>query len=398
MRAHRRVLRHDFLRRAKGVADADADGAAGRSWRASGAGALWQAAENEGDREGAAHDEVSIIRIPVIDASATAAIDERIERERAALAALARHIHAHPELRFEEHEAARAIGDYLERIGFSVERGVAGMPTAFRARAGKTGGPRIAVLAEYDALPEIGHACGHNLIAAAAVGAFVAAAAVAEKLGGEVVLLGTPAEEGGGGKIKLIEAGAFEGIDAAMMFHPFDRDVLAHPCARELCTYAFEYQGKAVSRGRRAARRKSALVACMDTFRLIDGAARPLPRRRTRPRLSSRNGGGQAVEHHPGARVVRDQSCARSTTWSSHAFASSSSGARARPRWRATYGSRSTCTKATATMSNNRDDGARVRDALRDARARRTGDRSDASAPAARTWATSRTSSRRSTR
>ncbi len=144
------------------------------------------------------------------------------------LAEIADRIHQHPELRFEEHRASAWLADEAERSGARVERGIASLPTAFRATMGE-GGARVAILAEYDALPEIGHACGHNLIAGGGLGAFLALARQADRLGGTVVLLGTPAEEGGGGKIKLLEAGAFAGVDAAMMFHPFDRDVLAHP-------------------------------------------------------------------------------------------------------------------------------------------------------------------------
>jgi metal-dependent amidase/aminoacylase/carboxypeptidase family protein len=149
-----------------------------------------------------AHREVSIISggVTVIDDSTITEIDTRIDRDRVELARLARAIHDKPELRFEEHEAAQAIATYLERAGFEVERGLANMPTSLRARAGNPNGPRVAVLAEYDALPEIGHACGHNLIAAAGVGAFLGAAAAVTKAGGEIVLLGTPAEEGGVGR------------------------------------------------------------------------------------------------------------------------------------------------------------------------------------------------------
>jgi amidohydrolase len=143
------------------------------------------------------------------------------------------------------------------------------MPTAFRSRAGR-GGPKVAILAEYDALPEIGHACGHNLIATGAVGAFLAAAEVCDKVGGEVVLIGTPAEEGGGGKIKLLEAGAFEGLDAALMFHPFDRDVLAHP-ALASTWLMFDFHGSPSHAAAAPHEGRSALTACMDTFRLIDG-------------------------------------------------------------------------------------------------------------------------------
>ncbi len=199
-----------------------------------------------------------------------AAIDSTVDAEAPALKELALKIHANPELRFEEHKAAKWIGDLVEARGFTVERGGASMPTAFRARAGKSGGPTVAILAEYDALPEIGHACGHNLIAAAGVGAFLALAKVVEKVGGEAILLGTPAEEGGGGKIKWIESGAFEGVDLAMMFHPFDRDILAHPALAN--TYvSFAFKGVPAHGAAAPHEGKSALTACMDTFRLIDG-------------------------------------------------------------------------------------------------------------------------------
>jgi amidohydrolase len=202
------------------------------------------------------------------------AIDAAVDRDASDLIALARNIHANPELRFEETKAAAWIAELVASRNVDVERGVGGLPTALRARAGKSGksGPsgKVAILAEYDALPEIGHACGHNLIAAAGVGAFLAAAAVAEQTGGEVTLLGTPAEEGGGGKIRLLEAGAFAGLDAAMMFHPFDRDLLAHP-ALASHWLTFEFHGKPAHAAAAPHEGNSALTACMDTFRLIDG-------------------------------------------------------------------------------------------------------------------------------
>ena len=198
------------------------------------------------------------------------AIDAAVEHDRADLLRLARSIHANPELRFEEVRAAGWIDDLVTSRRHAVERGVGGMKTALRARAGKLGGARVAILAEYDALPEIGHACGHNLIAAAGVGAFLAAARVVERVGGEVVLLGTPAEEGGGGKIRLLEAGAFEGIDAAMMFHPFDRDILAHP-ALASHWLTMDFKGKPAHAAAAPHDGASALTACLDTFRLIDG-------------------------------------------------------------------------------------------------------------------------------
>ena len=150
-----------------------------------------------------------------------------------------------------------------------MERGLGGLPTAFRARAGDGTGPKIAILAEYDALPEIGHACGHNLIAAGALGAFLALARQRDALGGTVDLVGTPAEEGGGGKIKLLRAGAFEGVDAAMMFHPFDRDLLAHLTLASLWI-EMRFHGTPSHAAIAPWEGQSALTACLETFRLID--------------------------------------------------------------------------------------------------------------------------------
>src|SRR5580658_4898492 len=198
------------------------------------------------------------------------AIDTSVDADASALKKLASNIHAHPELCYAETKAAGWICELVESRDHKIERGAYGMPTSFVARAGKPGGGRVAILAEYDALPEIGHACGHNLIATSAVGAFLAAAKVVKEVGGEVVLLGSPAEEGGGGKIKLIEAGAFDGIDAAMMFHPFDRDLLAH-AALAMFHVTFEYFGTPSHAAASPHTGASALTACMDTFRLIDG-------------------------------------------------------------------------------------------------------------------------------
>jgi amidohydrolase len=198
-----------------------------------------------------------------------ASLDRAVDELRAPLVELATKIHENPELRFEEHQAAEWISSAVEKhSGVSVERKTGGLPTAFRARIGK-GQPTIAVLAEYDALPEIGHACGHNLIAGGAVGAFLALAKHAEKLGGSVHLIGTPAEEGGGGKIRLIEAKVFEAVDAALMYHPFDRDILAHPALASVWIQ-MEYQGTPSHAAAAPWEGKSALTACLETFRLID--------------------------------------------------------------------------------------------------------------------------------
>ncbi len=142
---------------------------------------------------------------------------------------LSHDLHAHPELGFEEHHAAGVLTALLESSGFEVTRNVCGMPTAFLATYGN-GPVRIGFCAEYDALPDVGHACGHNVIAASSLGAGIGLARVADDVGATVVVLGTPAEEGGGGKIHLLDGGAFDDIDAAMMVHPFPADRLEARC------------------------------------------------------------------------------------------------------------------------------------------------------------------------
>jgi amidohydrolase len=133
-------------------------------------------------------------------------------------------LHADPETAWEEHRAAARVPMLLEQAGFEVTAGYLGLDTAFLARFG-SGPVRLAICAEYDALPGLGHACGHNLIAANAVGAALALAAVADDAGLTVEVYGTPAEEGGGGKIEMLERGAFAGVDLAMMVHPGPVDV-----------------------------------------------------------------------------------------------------------------------------------------------------------------------------
>jgi amidohydrolase len=152
---------------------------------------------------------------------------------------VSRQIHDHPELRFQEHFAAKTLTDALETFGIAAQTPTGGLETAFRAEFGREAGPEVAILAEYDALPN-GHACGHNLIAGAALGAAVGLAAVRDQLPGQIVLLGTPGEEGGGGKVILIENGAFADIEAAMMFHPYDRTILTNPAlAHQWITFTF---------------------------------------------------------------------------------------------------------------------------------------------------------------
>ena len=199
-----------------------------------------------------------------------ALVDRSVDEIGDRLVDLSRKIHEHPELSLAEHQASAWIAELVEGLGqVPVERGIGGLPTALRARAGAESGPRIAVLAEYDALPEIGHACGHNLIAGAAVGAFLALARHRSSLAGSIELYGTPAEEAGGGKVRLLEAGAFAGVDAAMMFHPFDRDLLAHPTLATV-RISVKFHGAPAHAAFAPWDGRSALTACMDTFRLID--------------------------------------------------------------------------------------------------------------------------------
>jgi len=152
-----------------------------------------------------------------------------IARESERLVALSHAVHADAELAFEEHRSSARLVTALELAGLDVETAVAGLETAFVATAG-SGPLTLAICAEYDALPGIGHACGHNVIAAAAVGAGIALAGLADDLGLTVRIMGTPAEEGGGGKILMLDAGVFDGIHAAMMVHPAPEESLVFPC------------------------------------------------------------------------------------------------------------------------------------------------------------------------
>ncbi|MBI4302660.1 MAG: M20 family metallopeptidase [Chloroflexi bacterium] len=160
--------------------------------------------------------------------AATAAISKQqvvveVDARGAELIELSLRIHAHPELGFHEVKAAQWITSYLEEKGFRIERGICQLPTAFRASYG-SGKPVIGFLAEYDALPKLGHACGHNIIAACAVGAAVAARGIIEENGGEITVIGTPAEEMKGGKAIMVEREAFAHLNVAMMVHPGTRD------------------------------------------------------------------------------------------------------------------------------------------------------------------------------
>ncbi|GAA4838242.1 M20 family metallopeptidase [Saccharopolyspora rosea] len=162
------------------------------------------------------------------DEALRAEVERRVAEHDAELVALSRELHADPEEAFAERRSAARAVELLRRHGHEVELGVGGLDTAFRATAG-TAGPHVAVLAEYDALPGIGHGCGHNIICAAGLGGFLGATRALPTTGGRVSVVGTPAEEGGGGKEFLARAGVFDDVDAVVMLHPFSHDIAAHP-------------------------------------------------------------------------------------------------------------------------------------------------------------------------
>jgi amidohydrolase len=194
------------------------------------------------------------------------AIDEYKEQA----VSISRQIHEKPELKFQEHFAAGLLSGAARELGLPVETGVGGLETAFRAEFGNSGGPTVAILAEYDALPN-GHSCGHNLIACAALSAIAGLKHGAKNLPGKIVFLGTPAEEGGGGKIILLDKGALHRVDAAMMAHPFDGEASTMPAlaTRHLL---IGFQGKASHAAVAPWDGSSALSAVIQTFQSVDAA------------------------------------------------------------------------------------------------------------------------------
>jgi len=159
-----------------------------------------------------------------------ARVRDEVDRLAVTLIDVSHFIHAHPELAFHEQQAAARLAETLQDAGLPVERGAYGLETAFASEFGPPGTPCVALLSEYDALPGIGHACGHNVIATTALGGAMALHRLGDDLPGRVRLLGTPAEEGGGGKEIMARRGAFEGVDAAMMVHPAGIDLVTMPC------------------------------------------------------------------------------------------------------------------------------------------------------------------------
>ena len=196
-------------------------------------------------------------------------ITESVERLGDELTVLSHRIHAHPELAFEETRACGWLVDFLGRQGFRVEAGVGGVSTAFRASFETGAGPTLAILCEYDALPEVGHACGHNVIAAAGAGAGAALMTARDRLPpGRIMVIGTPAEEKGGGKGRLVDAGLFEEVDAAMMIHGFDRTLL-HQDLLGVVRVTFEWAGRAAHASVDPWEGENALDACLATFNAV---------------------------------------------------------------------------------------------------------------------------------
>jgi amidohydrolase len=201
---------------------------------------------------------------------AHAEICRAIDRYKEKAVSLSHQIHEKPEPKFQEHFAAGLLSGAARELGLPVETGVGGLATAFRAEFGNAAGPTIAILAEYDALPN-GHSCGHNLIACAALSAVVGLKNGAQNLPGKIVFLGTPAEEGGGGKIILLDKGAMKGVDAAMMAHPFDAEACTMPA---LATRHLQltFHGKASHAAAAPWDGASALSAVIQTFLSVDAA------------------------------------------------------------------------------------------------------------------------------
>lgn len=195
------------------------------------------------------------------------ALDGRDEQ----LRRISKQIHANPELSFHEHQAQGWLTEPLTEAGFAVEKGISGLPTSFRATwEGTPGGPTIALLAEYDALPGIGHGCGHNLIGTAAVGAALALKDACPELPGKIIVLGTPAEEEGGGKIIMCNDGVFADIDAAMMCHPQNKTMVLRG-ALACVDATFTFHGKQAHASSSPEKGISALDALVNAYVAING-------------------------------------------------------------------------------------------------------------------------------
>ena len=200
-----------------------------------------------------------------------------LDAMRDSLGTLSRQIYENPEIGFEERKALQWVSAFLRESGFSVEPGTAGIETAFRAEVrGQKDRPNVALLAEYDALKGLGHACGHNLICSASVGAAAALHRAAPHLPGTLTVLGTPAEEGGGGKVIMVDRGVFNGIDAAMMFHP-SRDNWWVRGALAAQPLSMKFRGRPAHAAAMPERGINALNALLLTFHAIDSLRQHVP-------------------------------------------------------------------------------------------------------------------------
>ena len=197
-----------------------------------------------------------------------ASVIEEIDARCHQLSELSLKIHSNPEPGFQEVKAARWLTHYLKENGFSIEQGICELPTAFRGNYGQ-GKPAIAILAEYDALPNLGHACGHNLIATCAVGAGIASKPAIDQFGGSILVIGTPAEELYGGKAIMADRGAFNNLDIAMMVHPGVHDT-ATTQSLACLTLQVEFFGKAAHAAARPEAGINALEAMLQSFTAIN--------------------------------------------------------------------------------------------------------------------------------
>ena len=234
----------------------------------------------------------------------TSVISE-VDARRRQLEELTLKIHSHPEPGFQEFKAAAWLTQFLEENGFSIERGILELPTAFRASYGQ-GKPAIAIMAEFDSLPGIGHACGHNLIGVCAIGAGVASRLAVDRLGGSIIVLGTPAEELYGGKAIMADRGGFDNLDMAMMVHPGTQDA-ATTTALACETLDIEFFGKAAHAAARPEYGINALEAMLQSFTAINSLRQHI---KDRARIHGIiTDGGQAAnivpDHSAGNFIVR---------------------------------------------------------------------------------------------
>lgn len=202
---------------------------------------------------------------------------DAIDQRRDALIALSLAIHRTPELGYQEREASLRLTEFLEGDGFKLTRAYRGVETAYRGDAnGKTEGARVAILAEYDALADLGHGCGHNLIAMIGTAAAVAVREAIDELPGSVAAIGTPAEEGGGGKVALIRAGGFDDVDAAMMIHPTTGRSLAGRHSLASNRVVVEYFGKSAHAASQPDQGVNALDAMIQLFNGVNAMRQQL--------------------------------------------------------------------------------------------------------------------------